>query len=136
MIFRALDDNGDWTFGDGHGDYLEGSKAIDTNVRTALYIFRGECFWNLTFGIDWLNLIGAKNPQATQQIILQCRQMITTRYGVTRINSVTSEFGDFRRRLRVTYNIDTLFDRNYASALVTRLPDFSPDDFSGEDFFT
>lgn len=111
MKIRALDTSGDWVFGQGKGSYLTGLDAIIQDIDTALHIFLGECFWAMNFGVDWFNLIGAKAPQAQQNIILQCREVISTREGVTRINSVNVTFENFRRSLSITYDISTVYGR-------------------------
>jgi hypothetical protein len=69
----------------------------------------GECFWAVDFGVDWFNLIGGKAPQVQQNIILQARQVISSRVGVTNINSVTVTFTDYRRSLSIVYDISTIF---------------------------
>lgn len=111
MKIRALDSTGDWMFGQGKGSYLAGINAVFQDIDTALQILLGEAFWNTTFGVDWFNLIGGEAPIAQQNIILQCRQMIISRIGVTKINSVTVTFVDFRRSLKVVYDISTVFGR-------------------------
>jgi hypothetical protein len=109
MKIRALDADGDWVFGQGKGSYLVGVDAIIQDIDTALQLFLGECFWNMNFGVDWFNLIGAKAPIAQQNIILQCRQMISTRQGVTNINRVDVTFTDYRRSLSIVYDISTIY---------------------------
>jgi len=109
MKIRALDSNGDWVFGQGKGSYVTGVKAIIEDIDTALHIFMGEIFWQTTFGVDWFNLIGGKAPQVQQNIILQCRQIIASREGVTKINSVTVTFTSYRRNLNIVYDISTVF---------------------------
>lgn len=109
MKIRALDSNGDWVFGQGRSSYLVGVRALIQDIDTALHIFMGEAFWNTTFGVDWFNLIGGKAPQVQQNIILQCRQIISSRVGVTKINSVTVTFTNYRRTLSIAYDISTVF---------------------------
>lgn len=109
MKIRALDADGDWVFGQGRGSYLTGLDAIIQDIDTALHIFLGECSWSMTFGVDWFNLIGAKAPIAQQNIVLQCREIIATRQGVSKINSVEAVFTNFRRELSVQYNISTIY---------------------------
>lgn len=109
MKIRALDSNGDWVFGQGRGSYFVGLDAIIQDIDTALHIFLGECFWDMTFGVDWFNLIGAKAPIAQENIVLQCRQIISTRIGVSRINFVEVNFVNFRRELNIRYDISTIY---------------------------
>lgn len=117
MKIRALDSNGDWMFGQGKGSYLAGVEATIEDIDTALHILLGEAFWAMTFGVDWFNLIGGEAPIAQQNIILQCRQVIISRENVTKINSVNVTFTDYRRSLRVVYDISTVFGR-YTSTFI------------------
>lgn len=111
MKFRGLDSSGDWQFGAGLQSYLTEEDAIAADIKTALKVFLGEVFFDLNFGIDWWNLIGGRGT-AEQNIILQCRQMISSRDGVTRINRVDAALNRTSRRLTVSFNIDTVFSRN------------------------
>lgn len=114
MSFRALDTNGDWTFGNGVQNYLVGVSAIAADISTALKVFLGECFFATTFGVDWWNLIGSKDQLS---IIVQCRQIIASRDGVVKINSVSAALDRTTRQLSVTFNIDTIYSRNSTSTV-------------------
>lgn len=111
MKFRALDAAGDWSFGAGLQSYLTEEDAVAADIGTALKIFLGECFFALDAGVDWWNLIGAR-ARAEQNIVLQCRQVISSRTGVTKINRVDAFLDRSTRRVSVAYNIDTVFTRN------------------------
>lgn len=111
MKFRALDSAGDWTFGAGQQSYLTDEDATAADIKTALKIFLGEVFFALDAGVDWWNLIGAR-AGAEQNIILQCRQVISSRQDVTRINRVDALLNHSTRGLNVTFNVDTVFTRN------------------------
>jgi hypothetical protein len=117
MIFRSITATNDWQFGSGLSSYATAEKAVILNIRTRLYFFLNDCFWRMNFGIDWLNLIGGKNPAAKIGIEQQCRKMIVESEGVVRINSVTSNFDARSRRLVVTYNIDTVYSRNLSGSI-------------------
>jgi hypothetical protein len=116
MIFRALDANGDWTFGKGKQSFLRNEAAVDLNIKTRLLFVLGECYWQTNFGIDWWNLIGGKRPDAETGILVQARQSIIGAYGVVRINSVTSGFDPTSRGLSVAYNIDSIFTRQLSGS--------------------
>lgn len=105
MIFRSVDSNGDWTFGQGLANYLTDEKAIEKNIATAFKCFFGDAFWNNTFGIDWINLLGTKNTQATIQ--LQATNLLSSSYGVVQVNSVSTKL--VGRNLTLTYNISTIY---------------------------
>lgn len=109
MKIRALDPVDDWMFGRGLQSFQFGQAAIVENIETRLLSFLNDCFWNLPFGVDWWNLIGAKNPAAQQQILLQTRTMIAGSFGVTKINSVAATINTRTRALSISYNVDTIF---------------------------
>jgi hypothetical protein len=115
MRVRAIDSSGDWVFGQGRSSYFNGAKEIMQDIDTALQLFLGEAFWQMDAGVDWWNLIGGKNPQAQQNIILQCRQVIASRWGVTKITSVDATFTDYRRSLSIVYKIDTIYGSQSSS---------------------
>ena len=118
MTFRSLDSDRDWTWGNGRQNYLVLEDAINENVRTALWVFRGEIFWNTVFGVNWWNLIGRTNAATTSaEIILQCRTMIVQCYGVAKINKVLPIINSRTRSLSVTYNISTIFSRSVTGAV-------------------
>lgn len=110
--FRGLDANGDWSFGYGKQSYFVRSQAIVADIGTSLKMFLNDCFFAMDTGIDWWNLLGAKNPTAQNEIIMQCRRMIAQVDGVVRINSVDAVFNSTSRSLSVTYNIDTVYSQN------------------------
>jgi len=107
MIFRAIDPaTGDWSFGNGLGSYLTDEKAIEVNIATAIRSFYNDAFWNATFGIDWINLLGTRNTQAT--IKIQLTNLLSNCYGVVKVNSVSTSLSS-SRNLSLTYNINTIY---------------------------
>lgn len=109
MIFRALTPTGDWTFGNGIQNYATDQTAIALDISTALKVFLGECFWATNAGVDWWNLLGGKDQV---NLLLQCRQVISSRDGVTKINSVSASLDRTTRRLSVAFNVDTIYSKN------------------------
>ncbi len=51
-IVRALDGNGDWTFGFGLGNYLSKQARFNQNIQTRLFEEVGDCFFNLGAGLN------------------------------------------------------------------------------------
>lgn len=115
MTFRAITGDNDWTFGRGTGSYFTANDAIMADVKTALQFFLNDCYFAMNTGIDWWNLLGAKNPAARNNIILRCREVIAQREGVVRINQITSTTDATTRRLLVEYNIDTIYTVSVSS---------------------
>lgn len=60
MRVRAIDSNGDWSFGRGKSDYKADILGLVQNIRTRLKSFLGDCFFAQSEGIDWWNLLGSK----------------------------------------------------------------------------
>lgn len=109
MIIRNLDSDADWTFGQGRQNYLRAEPAIELNIATRVRSFLNDCFWALEFGIDWWNLLGAKNPAAQTNILIQVRSTVANSFGVVRINTVEAVTDSGTRRLTVKLNIDTIY---------------------------
>ncbi len=105
MIVRALDSDGDWTFGKGKSDYLKENAAIGQNVQTRLKSFLGDCFFDLQAGIDWWNLLGSKNIQG---LILSVKTMILNTEGVTKLLELSTELDDNRLQ-SLSYSMSTVF---------------------------
>ena len=115
--FRAITGDNDWTFGRGVGSYFTDNDAIMADVKTSLLFFLNDCFFAMDTGIDWWNLLGAKNPAARNAIILACRETIVKREGVLRINEVTANFDGTTRKLLVQYNVDTIYTTGISSSV-------------------
>ena len=108
MTIRNLDASGDWTFGQGVGNYLRGEAAVELNIRTRLLCFLGDCWWSTGFGIDWWNLLVGRGPAAQTNVVVAVRAFLASSYGVTRINYVSTSL-NAARKLTVKWGIDTMF---------------------------
>lgn len=61
MIVRALDINGDWQYGQSLNDYRSANAAVAQTIRTRLYSFLGDCFFDLGAGVNWFVFLSGKN---------------------------------------------------------------------------
>lgn len=106
MSFRALDSNGDWTFGNGRANYLRDQDEINANVQTRLLSWVGDCFFALAEGVDYNNLldIGTKNL-----LDINIRRVILQTAGVLRINSYESTIDRSPREFSARAGITTIF---------------------------
>jgi len=114
MTFRNLTFSGDWMFGQGNNNYLTGNAAIALNIQTALKTFLGDAFWQANFGVDWINLLGNKNTEAS--ILSQTRAIIASCYGVVQITNVAYNLNNITRQLTLTYNISTIYSSSVTSS--------------------
>lgn len=106
MIVRALDSSNDFTFGKGINNYVKNQDAIAQNIKTRLQSFLGNCFFDLSAGVDWFNLLGGKNRVALE---LAVRIVILNTSGVTNIRSVDVFYDSLSRAISMTYSVDTVY---------------------------
>ncbi len=125
MIVRALDVNGDWTFGQGRNNYLSGVAALSQSIKTRLSSFLGDCFFDTAAGIDWFNLLGTKQ-------ILQLRLAIATTILNTENVAGIIELNvnlDNNRLLTVQYIVTTNFSQlSLSNATVSETINFLLDE--------
>ena len=114
MIIRGLDGAGDWQLGRGKASYLKGQDAVMLNIKTRLKSFLNDAFWNMTFGIDWLNYLGNKQTQVN--VLLACRAMVLQSFGVTKINAI--DYSMAGRQITVDINANTIFSINANTSLI------------------
>lgn len=105
MIIRALDADGDWTFGKGKNDYVSLNDAVGQNIQTRLSSFLGDCFFSSDSGIDWFNLLGSKNQIALN---LAVSAVILNTDNVLGLIELSIEL-DETRRLTIQYSVQTSF---------------------------
>lgn len=104
MIIRALDGNGDFTFGAGFQNYLTKQNAIALDIKTRLQCFLGDCFFDAGSGLDWFNLLGSKNEAA---LLFSVKSVILNTPGVNNVTLLSkSQSG---RGLTVIYEVNTVF---------------------------
>lgn len=61
MAVRRLDENGDWTFGQGRANYLIGPDEVLQRVITRIKSFKNDWFLDVDQCIDWINLLANRN---------------------------------------------------------------------------
>ncbi|MDR2674457.1 MAG: hypothetical protein LBC18_06210 [Opitutaceae bacterium] len=106
MITRALDKNHDWTFGKGRQNYLRGERALTQSILTRLLSFTGDCFFDLSAGVDWWNLTGGKDRLS---LLLQTRRVIAGADGVMAVNDLDAILDPKTRLLSLRYSVDTVY---------------------------
>ena len=109
MIFRNLNSNGDWTFGNGLANYVSGNQAIGLNIQTRIQSFLGDCFFDTGAGIDWANRLGSKNQLTLLEIDL--KRIILQSYGVVGIVAFNPVLTG--RSFTLSCTINTIFSQGY-----------------------
>lgn len=115
MIFRNLDNSGDWNFGRGKNDYARKADAIAINVKTRILSWVGDCFFAKNAGIDWNNRLGSKNQ--LELLKTDLRRIILQSQGVTSIENLDIVYQGNIRTFEATYTINTIYSKSYQDSL-------------------
>lgn len=108
MRYRALSDDGDYTFGQSQLNFLINSPAmVGQSVKTRLLLMRGEWFLDKTEGTPYAEAILGTGKTAFYDLAIQERILRTP--GVTGIKSYSSNLNPSTRKLAVTAVITTIY---------------------------
>lgn len=108
MRYRALDANGDYSFGHGSADFLVDTPAtVAQAVDTRLLLMEGEWFLDDTEGTPYATEILGTHTQGTYDQAI--RQRVLETEGVTGIVSYSSTLNRGTRALAVSVTINTEF---------------------------
>lgn len=117
MLFRNLDENGDWTFGRGKSDYVSANRAVGLNIKTRLKSWVGDCFFDQTAGIDWYNRLGSTGQR--ELLELDLKRVIQQTEGVTGILSFDTFLNG--RNFTAEYSVETVYSKSYEDKLSLEL---------------
>ena len=106
MITRALDGDGDWTFGQGKGNYLTRADAIGQNCACRINSFLGDCYFALRDGIDWFNLFGSRGKKVAIELAVSGKLLQAD--GVTGVTKVSATVNS-NRKISLSYSVDTVY---------------------------
>jgi len=113
-IVRRIDDDGDWTFGQGKSNYISKSPAIIQSINTRLMEFLGDCYFNQAAGIDWFSHLGSKDKAALN---LSVSAIIVNTENVTGILQLTVTL-NAARLLSISYSAETVYSTTVASEFI------------------
>ena len=108
-MFRNLDYNHDWQFGNNNESYVTEQAEIAVNLQTRILSFLGDCFFATNEGIDWWNLLDYRYQNRLESAV---QEVIKNTPGVTAINSIDIILGA-NRKLRILYDIKTIYTTSY-----------------------
>lgn len=108
LEYRRLDENGDYVFGQGKGNFYSNTpEAVAQAVKTRLDLIEGEWFLDTTEGTPYESQILGAGKTNTYDQAIQVRILGTP--GVTKLLQYYSEINPVTRKLSVTCEIDTVF---------------------------
>jgi hypothetical protein len=110
ITVRKLDNNKDWTFGQGLANYQDKDNAIAQNVSTRLKSFMFDWFLDQQANIDWFNILGQKN---NKQVILNVvKTTVLNTDGVISVSDILILDGTDTqsRMLQIQVNFTTIYN--------------------------
>ena len=116
MIYRKLDENGDYVFGRNQNNYISGAAAVNQAVVTRLRQLIYEWWEDLEDGIPvWQKILGNRNKQEAEQII---RERIQKTKYVKSILSFEAIWDNEKRTLTIRASVDTEFGQSEVNEVI------------------
>ena len=106
MIIRGVTQVNDWMFGSGLNSYFYGEQGVESNVKTKLLEWVGDCFFNVLGGIDWNNRLTYGQQTNLETDI---RTLTLACFGVTNVLDVAFDFDAETRTYAITLTIQTIY---------------------------
>lgn len=104
-MIRANDENNDWIFGIGVNAYKSGNLEVAQDIKTKLQEWKGDCFFKLDAGIDWLNRFADSNTPLLEEEI---KSVILKVDGVVGVDSLVITL--INRSLIIDYSVQTVYN--------------------------
>lgn len=108
MIYRKLDENGDYSFGNKLADFLVNSPdAVAQAVKTRLMLWQGEWFANINSGTPYdTRILGNNTLPLYDQAV---REVIAGTQGVVSIVDYASYYDSNSRSVTIAAILDTVY---------------------------
>ena len=113
-MFRNLDADGDWTWGNSKNNYVIENQEIGLNVKTRVLSFLGDCFFAVNEGIDWWNLLDYRYQDRLENAV---SEVVKDTPGVTALNNVDILVNS-DRNIRIWYDIQTVYSQSYTGEII------------------
>ena len=112
MRYRRIDENGDYTFGNGQYDFLVDIEAVPQAIKTKIRLLRGEWWEDLSEGLPFYQEIAGQFIKSEEEKDIVTRLYCNRITDVIQVNSflsVNSEFDNENRKYSLTADIDTIY---------------------------
>lgn len=110
MRYRALDANGDATFGKGLLSFhIDNLAEIKQRISTKLRLMRGEWFIDTQEGVPWQVGLGYSAGTRIQAMLLEVKSAILGVDGVTSIIKFESQFDSSTRAHAIIVEVNTIY---------------------------
>ena len=117
MIYRKLDPNGDYSFGQRPVSFLVNSPdAVGQAVMTALKLFQGEWFVDISVGVPYnTKILGFNN---VVNVDYEIQSAILGVPGVSSIVSYSSYYAPTTRNIIISATINTVYGTTTVSSIL------------------
>lgn len=122
MATRRIDDNGDWTFGQGTANYLIGAPEVLQNVITRIKSFQNDWYLDTKQCIDWFNILANRNNQKI--IEDEVSNVVFTTAGVRKVYEVKI-LNITKRDANIYVKFDTIYNVPFEQEIGIPLPSAS-----------
>jgi hypothetical protein len=112
-MFRNLDADGDWTWGNSLNNYVVENQEIGINIKTRVLSFLGDCFFAINEGIDWWNLLDYRYQDRLENAVTE---VVKNTEGVTGLNNV-DVLVNAERNIRIYYDVQTIYSQSYTGEI-------------------
>lgn len=111
MIYRRLDQNGDYLFGNNKLDYMSGKEAIAQAVKTKICLFYQEWWEDISIGIPMFQSIIGKVSDTNLQMatILLVTQRINEIPEIQSVDKVDVDYNNEDRLLSLRVEITSIY---------------------------
>lgn len=96
-------------FGTFEECFATGIDGVRVDIEQKLKVWSGECFYNREMGIDWLNLLGNKDPNTLIIISNAVKSVALTSKLVKSVINCNVSINDKTRRVKVELVVDTMY---------------------------
>lgn len=112
MRYRRIDENGDYTFGNGQYDFLVDIEAIPQAIKTKLNLFQGEWWEDLSEGLPFYQDVAGQFIRNDEDKDIVTRLYCNRISDVEEVNSFLSlnaEFDNENRKYSLVADVDTIY---------------------------
>lgn len=111
MIYRRLDQNGDYVFGHGSSDYCKDKEAVVQAIQTKILLLRGEWWEDIYEGTELFSkMLGRDISDNTKdQIDILIKDRVLDVEGVLSIKKFDSQIEKRTRTYKASILIETIY---------------------------
>ncbi|HBP5565165.1 hypothetical protein ABZR71_06325 [Pseudomonas paraeruginosa] len=103
MRVRRIDEEGDWLFGQGRGNYAAAGESVRQRVCTRLRSFEGDWFLDLKHGLPWFERMA--RPADLVALEADLKRCVLLTEGVSEILDFHLALDPRERRLKIAISL-------------------------------